>query len=355
MTSPVRTREIPDWQVDRRKRTRRAHFKVAASRHINISTFLCFLLAISMGLDTAAPQNGTIPPPFARSNTSSTSLYFDAMPSLFNGPRGQSRSSSPERGIKPTISAPIPTDPAHNSRATHINGHTNIGDGEDDKTTLRARGSTHGGGVLASEPQQLPPVQTEGAVEMNRHENGSAYDVSSPASARKRSLSRSEEHDETSLRSIPVQYTNMVPEGEDLVNGHPQAGTSRKVSVKRSPSKLVKRRGTKGKQTENLANGSIKGDGTETRRSASRTSQRSFRSSRGPVFDIVTAPPNATLGDVGGAFGSGAVMAAPEHEVDDELQSGFKERVTIAEHALTKKQTVKIKREECTLASLIFA
>jgi hypothetical protein len=324
-----------------------------------------FLLGISVVIDTDMPQDGPIPPPFARSNTSSTSLYFDAMPSMssiFNRPRGQSRSSSPERGIKPTISAPIPTDPAQNFQATPINGDTNIGDGEDDKTTLRAGGSTHGDGLLlASEPpQQLPPVQAEGAApEMDRHENDSAYDVSSPASARKRSLSRSEDHgggtDETSLRSVPVLYTNMIPEGE----GHPANGTSqvdasRKGSVKRSPSKLIKRRGTKSKQTENLAIGSVKGDGAETRRSASRTSQRSFRTTRGPVFEMVTAPPNATISDAGGAFGTGAVMTAPENELEDELQSGFHERVTIAESSLTKKQTLKIKKEECTSCTFFF-
>ena len=212
-----------------------------------------------------------------------------------------------------------------------------------------------GDGTLASElPQHFSPVKTEGvSVEMNRHGNDSAYDVSSPASARKRSLSHSEEHvgaaDETSLRSVPVLYTNMVPEGEDVVSNPSQVEVSRKVSLKRSPSKLVKRRGTKGKQTENLANGSIRGDRSEPRRSGSRTSQRSVRSNRGPVFEMVTAPPHATITDAGGAFGTGAVMAAPEGEIEDELQSGFQERVTIAESALTKKQTIKIQKDECAL------
>ena len=309
-------------------------------------------------------QDGPAPPPFSRPNNSSTSLYFDAMPSMssiFSRPRGQSRSSSPERAFKPTISAPIPTDPVHNSRAIFINGHTNIVDGEDDKTTLRAGGSAHGDGLLDSEPPQpLPSLQTESVVEMSRYGNGSAYDVSSPASARKRSLSYSEEHggetDEASLRSVPVLYThtNMIHGNGDLVSSPSQADVSRKVSVKRSPSKLVKRRSTKSKRTESLANGSVRGGGNETRRSASRTSQRSFRSSRGPVFDMVTAPPNATISDAGGAFGTGAVMAAPGQEVDDELQSGFQERVTIAESALTRKQTVKIQKEECTLMCLGF-
>lgn len=316
-----------------------------------------------MAFDTTPPLDGSFPPPFARSNTSTTSLYFDAMPSMssiFNKPRGQSRSNSPEQGLKPIISAPVPTDSAHNLKAIPINGDTNIGEGEDDKTTLRAGGSMHGDGILASElPQQSSPVRIEGRVEMNGRGDDSAYDVSSPASARKRSLSRSEEHggatDETSLRSVPVLYTNMVPEGEGLANNLSQPEVPRMVSVKRSPSKLVKRRNTKGKQIENLANGSIKGDGSEARRSASRTSQRSFRSNRGPVFDMVTAPPNATTSDAGGAFGTGAVMAAPENEVDDELQSGFRERVTIAESSLTRKQTVKIQKEECTLKLLIFS
>jgi hypothetical protein len=121
---------------------------------------------ISMAHDTTVPQDGPFPPPFARSNTSSTSLYFDAMPSMssiFNKPRGQSRSSSPDRGFKPFISAPIPADPRRTQRPSLINGNTNIGEGEDDKTTLKASGSTHGDGVLASEsPQQLSPVKTEG-------------------------------------------------------------------------------------------------------------------------------------------------------------------------------------------------
>ena len=310
-----------------------------------------------MALDTTPPHDGLVPPPFTRLNNSSTSLYFDAMPSMssiFGRPRGQSRSSSPEQVFKPTISAPIPTDPAHNSRATHINGNTNVvGDGEDDKTTLKAGDSGRGDGLLASEPpQQSPLVQTESVDEMSRHGNGSAYDVSSPASARKRSLSYSEDHggvtDEASLRSVPVLYThtNVIPGSGDIVSSPSQVDVSRKVSMKRSPSKLVKRRSTKSKQTENLANGSVRG---ETRRSASRTSQRSFRSSRGPVFDMVTAPPTATISDAGGAFGTGAVMAAPGQDVEDELQSGFQERVTIAEGALTRKQTIKIQKEECTL------
>ncbi|KAF9647861.1 hypothetical protein BDM02DRAFT_3116328 [Thelephora ganbajun] len=314
-----------------------------------------------MAFDTILPQDGSIPPPFTRSNTSSTSLYFDAMPSLssiFNRPRGQSRSSSPERGIKPAISAPVPIDPPQNPKAILINGDTNIGDGEDDKNTLRAGGSTHGGGVPVSESsRQSSLAKTEGAVEMDRHGNDSTYDVSSPASTRKRSLSRSEEHggatDETSLRSIPVLYTNMIPEGEDLAGSPSQADASRKVSMKRGPSKLVKRRGTKSKQTENFVNDSIRGDGSETKRSASRTSQRSFRSSRGPVFDMVTAPPNATISDAGGAFGTGAAMAAPENEVEDELQSGFQERVTIAESSLTRKQTIKIQKEELAVSKKI--
>ena len=328
-----------------------------------LNSFCVFSPIMSMAHDTTVPQDGPFPPPFTRSNTSSTSLYFDAMPSIstiFNRPRGQSRSSSPERGFKPVISAPIPTDPAQNSKGILINGHTNIGEGEDDKTTLRAGGSTHANGVLASEsPQQSTPVKTEGVL-MNRQDgNDSGYDVSSPASAHKRSLSRSEDHggatDEASLRSVPVLYTNMIPEGNGVVSSPSQPDVSRKVSVKRSPSKLVKRRGTKGKQTENLANSSMKGDGCEGRRSASQTSQRSFRSGRGLVFDMVTAPPNAALTDAGGAFGAGAVMAAPEGEVEDELQSGFQERVTIAESALTKRQTVKIQKEERTLTLSIFA
>ena len=320
-----------------------------------------------MDLDTAVPpqRDGLIP---SQPNTSSASLYFDAMPSMssiFSKPRAQSRSSSPERGTRPIISAPIPIDPMQNSKAILINGGTHIGDGEDDKTTLRADHSTHLGGIEPPPPQRLlPPVQTEGVVDVNRHGNDSAYDLSTPASVHKRSPSRSDERggggggtDETSIRSVPVVYTNMVPEGEDPpVGNHSQVDVSRKVSMKRSPSKLVKRRGTgKGKQTENLAtNGSVRGNnGTETRRSASRTSQRSFRSGRGPVFEMVTAPPNASMADVGGAFGTGAVMAAPEHEIEDELQSGFQERVTIAESGLTRRQTVKIKKEERTLARAV--
>ena len=313
-----------------------------------------------MAPDTTALQDGPVPPPFARPNTSSTSLYFDAMPSvssLFGRPRGQSRSSSPERGIKQNISAPVPTDPAQNPHhATLINGVTNIGDGEDDKHTLRADGTTHGDGLLlASErPRQSTPIQVEGAAEMSRQASVSVYDVSSPASARKRSLSRSEDHgggtDETSIRSVPVVYTNMVAEGEDPASSSSPGEVGRKVSVKRSPSKLVKRRSTKGKRTENLASGSTRGNV----RSASRSSQRSFRSSRGPVFDMVTVPPNASIKDAGGAFGTGAVMAAPENDIEDELQSGFQERVTIAESALTRKQTIKIQKEECTFTYLFF-
>ena len=349
------------------ERTRqKCSFKVAPFRHLNVSSFLCFPLLIFMAdlSTTLPPQDGPVPPPFSRTNTSSTTLYFDAMPSmssLFNKPRVQSRSSSPERGIKSSISAPLPTDPVQNSKPIHINGDTNMGDLEDDKTTLRAGGSTHGddGEQLASETPRphSSPVRTEGvpvaaAVEMSRQGNdSSAYDVSSPSSTRNRSLSQSEDRhggatDETSIRSVPVLYTNMVPEGEGGGVNLSQTDVSRKVSVKRSPSKLVKRRSTKGKQTEYLANGSIRG-GNENRRSASRTSQRSFRSSRGPVFDMVTAPPNATLNDVGGAFGAGAAMAAPENEVEDELRSGLLERITIAESALTEKQTKRIHKEEC--------
>ena len=304
-----------------------------------------------MALDTALPQDGPSPPPFNRSNTS---LYFDAMPSMssiFNRPRGQSRSSSPERPIKQIISAPIPIDSAQISKPMAINGHTNIGGKvEDDENTLRAGGSMHGGGVLPSEsPRQFPyAIKTDGTVGENAHGNESAYDVSSPASGRKRSFSHSEDHggatDDTSIRSVPVLYTNMVPEGEGLTSNHSQQDVSRKVSVKRSPSKLVKRRGTKGKQTETL----VYGGGSDAKRSASRNSQRSFRSGRGPVFDMVTAPPNAAISDTGGAFGTGAVMAAPENEIEDELQSGLQERVTIAESALTRKQTTKIQKEECT-------
>ena len=329
---------------------------------LTLSSFLCLFrpFNISMALNTTALQDGPVPPPLARPNTS-TSLYFDAMPSmssLFSRPRGQSRSSSPERGIKQNISAPIPTDPGQNPhQAAIISGDTNIGDGEDDKNTLRADDLTHGDGVLlASErPRQSSPIQAEGAAEMSRQASVSVYDVSSPASARKRSLSRSEDHgggtDETSLRSVPVVYTNMVPEGEDPASSSSPAEVTRKVSVKRSPSKLVKRRSTKGKRTENLASGSTRGNV----RSASRSSQRSFRSSRGPVFDMVTGPPNASIGDAGGAFGTGAVMAAPEHDIEDELQSGFQERVTIAESALTRKQTIKIQKEECTFTLPFFS
>lgn len=314
-----------------------------------------------MALDTTLPQDGPFPPPFIRTNTSSTSLYFDAMPSMssiFNKPRGQSRSSSPERAIKPVISAPIPANATQNPKAVAINGDTTIGEGEDDKNTLRAGGSMHVDGVAPPElPKHSPPIKTEGSDEMSPNGNDSANDVSSPASARKRSLSRSEDHggatDETSIRSIPVLYTNMVPGSGDLASDPSQPDVSRKVSLmKRSPSKLVKRRGTKGKQTENLANGSTRGDGSETKRSASRTSQRSFRSSRGPVFDMVTVPPRATISDAGGAFATGAVMAAPEGEVQEELQSGLQERATLAETALTRKQTVKIQKEECTFEVL---
>jgi len=347
--------------LDRRKVPRGQ--KKASFQSGNLLSFSLPALIVSMALDITPPQDGPVPPPFARSNTSSTSLYFDAMPSMssiFNKPRGQSRSSSPERGIKHIISAPIPTDSAQTPNAVLINGDTNIGEGEDDKTTLRAGGSMHGNGLLASgSPQQFSPVGVGGMVGIDRHGNDSVYDVSSPASTRKRSLSRSEEHggatDETSIRSIPVLYTNMVPEGEDMVSNPSQPNVSRKVGVKRTPSKLLKRRGTKGKRTENLANGSVKGYGAHTKRSASQTSQRSFRSSRGPVFDMVTVPPNATVSDAGGAFGTGAVMAASENEVEDELQSGFQERVTIAESALTRKQTIKIEKEECTLMNLGFA
>lgn len=312
---------------------------------------------------TPSPDGGTTSPPFARSNTSSTTLYFDAMPSmssLFSKPRVQSRSSSPQRGIKSIISAPIPTDPVQNSRPIHINGHTNMGDGEDDKTTLTAAGSTHGDHQPASDaPKQPSPlkVKTDGVVGMSRHANHSpTRDAPSPSSSHKRSLSRSEDHhggvtDERSLRSVPVVYTNLVPEREELLNNRSQTDVSRKVSVKRSPSKLVKRRSTKGKQTEYLVNGhSLKGEG----RSVSRNSQRSFRSSRGPVFDMVTVPPNATVSDAGGAFGTGAVMAAPETEVEDELRSELQERLTTAELSLTKKQTSKIHKEECTLVLSIF-
>ena len=325
--------------------------------HINVCPFCLSSASPIMDLDAASPQNGLFAPPFIRSNASSSSLYFDAMPSMssmFNKPRGHSRSSSPEQGTKPVISAAVPTDSGHNTKAIHMNGDTNSGEGEDDKTTLRAGGSVHGNGGLASEPpQHFPPVNTNGVVEMNRPGNDSVYDISSPTSTRKRSLSRSEDHggatDETSLRSVPVLYTNMVPEGEDAAGNLSQPDVSQKVSVKRSPSKLVKRRNTRGKQTENLANGSARGDGPEARRSASRASQRSFRSSRGPVFDMVTAPPHATITDAGGAFSTGAVMSAPENDVEDELRTGFQERTTIAESSLTRKQTVKIQKEESAL------
>jgi len=313
--------------------------------------------AISMALDITSPQVGPLPP----SNNSSTSLYFDAMPSLssiFNGPRGQSRSSSPERGIKSTISPPIPTDPAQNPKPILLNGDTNIGDGGDDKNTLRAGGSAYGDGTLTSEPlqQSPPPVKSRGlvGVEMSRNGSESGFDVSSPGStARRRSLSRSEEHggntDDASLRSLPVVHTNAVHEGGEVGSNNPsQVDVSRKVSLGRTPSKLVKRRSTKGKQTEYLVNGS----GT-TRRSASRTSQRSFRSNRGPVFDMVTAPPNATISNAGGAFGGGAVMAAPENEIEDELQSGFHERAATAQSALTDKQVIKIQKEELAVSKKI--
>lgn len=323
--------------------------------------FKCFSFVFlpPMALDTSSPHNGLFSPPFSRSNPSSSSLYFDAMPtmsSIFNKSRGTSRSSSPEQGIKPTISAPIPTDSGYSSKAIYMNGDTNSGGGEaeDDKTTLRAGGSMHGDGVFVSEPpQQFPPIRTDGVVEMNQLRNDSFYDISSPTSARRRSLSRSEGHgdatDEASLRSVPVLYTNMVPEGEDVTSNFSQPDVSRKVSLKRGSSKLVRRRNTRGKQTENLANGNARGDGYEARRSASGASQRSFRSSRGPVFDMVTAPPHATITDAGGAFSTGAVMAAPENEVGDELRYGFQERTTIAESGLTRKQTVKIQKEESAL------
>ncbi|KAF9790803.1 hypothetical protein BJ322DRAFT_1104453 [Thelephora terrestris] len=314
-------------------------------------------------LDTT-PQDGPVPPPFTRTNTSATTLYFDAMPSmssLFSRPRVQSRSSSPERGIKSLISAPVPTDPVQNPKPIHINGHTNMGDLEDDKTTLRAAGSTHGDDDPASEsPQRSSPVRAVGAaVEMSRQGNdSSAYDASSPPSAHNRPSSRSEDHhggatDDASLRSVPVLYTNMVPDGEGGGANFSQSDVSRKVSVKRTPSKLVKRRSTKGKQTEYLVNGSIRGAVSENRRSASRTSQRSFRSSRGPVFDMITAPPNATLNDAGGAFGTGAVMAAAESEVEDELRSGLLERITIAEGSLTEKQAKRIHKEELAVSKRI--
>lgn len=316
---------------------------------------------------TSPPQDGKIPPPFTRSNTSSTTLYFDTVPSmssLLNSPRGQSRSGSSERRIKSSISAPIPTDPAQNLNPIHINGHTNMGDGGDDKTTLRAGGSTHVDDKLASDPlQQSSPVKLkpEGAIGISRLGNNSpaTHDPSPPSSFRKRSSSRSDDHngglnDERSLRSVPVVYTNTIPEGEELVSNRSLTDVSRKASVKRSPSKLVKRRSVKGK-TEYLANGhSLRGEGSVNRRPTSRTSQRSFRSSRGPVFDMVTAPPNATLDDAGGAFATGAVMAAPENEVESELRSEFQERLNTAERSLSKKQTKKILKEECALMRLIY-
>lgn len=315
-----------------------------------------------MALDTTfPPQDGPASPTFTRSNSSSTTLYFDAMPSMsspFNKPRVQSRSSSPDRGLKSIISAPIPTDSAHNLKTMPINGDTNTADGEDDKDTLKAGGSTHADEHPASDATQpSSPVGTGGAVEMSRYGNDSAYDVSSPSSPPRRSLSRSEDHgdvtDGTSLRSVPVVYTNMVPDGGDLASNLSQTDVSRKASVKRSPSKLVKRRSTKGKQTENLSNGhNGRGEGSGSRRSASRASQRSFRSSRGPVFDMITAPPNATIYDAGGAFSTGAVMAAPENEIEDELRSGLQERITIAECSLTRKQTLKIHKEECAFVFL---
>lgn len=311
---------------------------------------------------TSSLQDGTIHPPFSRSSTSTTTPYFDAMPSmssLFNGPRVQSRSSSPERGIKSIISAPTAKDPV---QPIHISGHTNMGEGEDDKTTLKAGGSTRGDdGPASGAPQQSSPpnVKTETVVGISRHATDSpapAHDGSPPVFFNKRSLSRSEDHnggatDERSLRSVPVVYNeNTIPEREDLVSKYSQSDVSRRVTMKRSPSKLVKRRSTKGKQTEYLANGhSLKGEAGASRRSVSRTSQRSFRSSRGPVFDMVTVPQNTTANDAGGAFGTGAVMAAPENEVEDELRDELQERLTIAERALTRKQTLKIHKEECML------
>ena len=322
------------------------------------------LLSVVTSMDnytSPSPQDGTIPPLFPRSNTSSTTLYFDAVPSmnpLFNRPRAQSRSSSPERGIK-SISAPILIDSVQNPKSIHINGHTNMGDGEDDKTTLRAGGSTHGDLEFASNaPRQTSPVElkTENPVGMSRYDGDHSFphDPASPSS-RNRSLSRSEDHhggatEERSLRSIPVMYNNAVPTGEDGISHYSQTDVSRKASVKKSPAKLIKRRNTKDKQTEYLVNGhSLKGEGSGSRRSFSRASQRSFRSSRGPVFDMVTAPPNATLDDAGGAFGTGAVMAAPENEVEEELRSEFQDRLKKAETSLTKKQTIKIHKEERAL------
>lgn len=321
------------------------------------------------GYTTSPPQDGTTPPLFNRPNASSTTLYFDAMPSmssLFKLPHVQNRSNSPERGIKSSISAPMPTDPVQNSQSVHINGNTNMGDGEDDKTTLGAGGSTHADHILASDAplQYSPPVmvKTETTVGTSRRGNDSpANDLSSrPSSSHNRSLSRSEDHhggatDERSLRSVPVVYTNTIPQGEEAVSNRSQTDVSRKVSVKRTPSKLVKRRSTKGKQAEYLVGGhNLKGEGSASRRSVSRTSQRSFRSSRGPVFDMVTIPQNATLDDAGGAFGAGAVMAAPEHEVEDQLQTEFDERSARAELALTKKQSTKIHKEECASTRSVF-
>lgn len=147
--------------------------------------------------------------------------------------------------------------------------------------------------------------------------------MSSPASAHKRSLSHSEEYvgaaDKMSLHSVPILYTNMVPEGEDIVSNPSQVKMSWKISLKRSPSKLSKHRGTKGKQTENLANGSIRGDRSKPRRSGSRTSQCSVRSDQGPVFEMVTTLSHATITDAGGAFGIGAIMAAPKGKIKDKL------------------------------------
>ena len=331
------------------------------SGDINVnSDFLCFTLGSSMSVNaTFSPQDGQTSPPFTRTNTSSTTLYFDAMPSmssLFNKPRVQSRPSSPERGIKTPISAPIPTDSVPNSNPPPINGDTNTGEVvEDDKTTLRAGGSTHGDNEIVYETTQLSsPVRTElGAPEMSRHGNDSAYDVTSAVSTRQRSSSHSEENhgtatDDMSLHCVPVVYANPSPEGEDVTSNRSQTDVSRKVSAKRTPSKLVKRRSTKGKQTEYLANGNVRGGGNASRRSTSQASQRSFRSSRGPIFDMVTVPPNATIENAGGAFGSGAVMAAPESEVEDEFRAGLLERATIAESNLTKKQTIRIHKEECS-------
>lgn len=304
----------------------------------------------------SSPQDSTTPP---RSNTSTTTLYFDAMPSMssiFN-PHVRDRSNSPgQRGIKSVISAPIPI--------TKLNGHTNMGDGEDDKTTLRAGGPSHADGGPASEtPQDSSPVKvkTETAIGMSRHGNDSpVHDLSPHSSSHRRSLSRSEDPygdatDGRSLRSVPVVYADTVPGGESWENNRSLPNISQKVTVKRTPSKLVKRRSSKNKRTEYLVNGhSVKGEGSVGRRSVSRNSQRSFRSSRGPVFEMVTAPPNATVNDAGGAFGAGAVMAAPENEVEEELRSEFQERLTTAERSLTRKQTVKIQREERALRCSFF-